>query len=140
MIDLPTIVEAIRRQRPGVVPEWLCAHSFSISPTLPREEAYGIMAEFFGAPPQDGAKWIPKEAAQSIIEAALWRALRRKQSTQSTSRRRGYESCGVWIGPTNGRWYAKTGRLHAKAVDFGDDELALVRALCHAIGIEVASA
>jgi hypothetical protein len=132
VIDLPTIVEAIRRQRPGVVPEWLCAHSFSISPTLPREEAYGIMAEFFGSPQQGSAKWIPKEAAQVIIEAVLWRAYMKALNPLLID----------WDGrpgqPGVVGWY--TDSIRRGRTIHGTGKFALVRALCHAIGIEVGDA
>lgn len=110
MPDLPAIIEAIVQQRPGVAPDWLEDHGA----TGWRDARTG--------------ERFCTDAAILIIEAAMWRANYGSETGPK---------CRVYWTDEDG-WCAEN--EEGKNLDCDSGRLALVRALCHAIGIEVASA
>lgn len=116
MIDLPTIVEAIRKQRPGVVPEWL-----KVCDTYP--------VTFREVVDDELSLSLSSRAVQAIIEAALWRAYMTALNSLLID----------WDGrpgqPGVVGWY--TDSIRRGRTIHGTGKFALVRALCHAIGIKL---
>lgn len=110
VIDLPTIVEAIRRQRPGVVPEWL--------------ENGGIIG-FFDA--RDG-RCIRPDCVEAMLVGWLW---------MHASGMFPDERTGVCYSIEDGWSYQQGGPQH-QCIQFGPTTLGCILSLCHAIGIEVA--
>ena len=114
MTDLPTIVARIHEQRPGIeLPK------MDFFPGVP-----GAVAPAWRITVGRESFYVPHFAAIAIVEAALWRWLR--NSSEWSGR------VVVW---SRGQWVVA--EIGFDDLGFGSDPLSLIRALCHAAGVEL---
>lgn len=134
MIPLPKIVDAVRRQLPGVIPAWLIHEPVHVqNKTFPArwKESYG--------PCDEG--WISDDAARLVVEACLWRYMTIKAREEYNPEHKCASRFVVW-NPDKQHWSghhpfpkgAKVAMLDDTDRTFGDD---LCAALAFACGVAV---
>lgn len=129
MIDLHAIVDAIRRQRPGVVPEWPAYI----------ERPYDKDTSFS----KHGCRWywmtpfpfaLLHPMTEEAVEAMLVGWLAMEYATSDA-----HNGVGIWGRNKDGNWFAFAIDSEHETT-FPPTTLGCILALCHAIGIEVPSA
>lgn len=120
--SLPHIVQCLRDQRPGVVPEWL--HWCTANRVW--HDLRGPCCDRTHSP-----RVVYEEAVIAIVEAGLWRELRRENERNPE-----WWADVEWCG---NQWLAVREHVHSVRVptDFGSAPLSLTLALCYAIGVDL---
>jgi len=119
MPDLPAIVEAIRRQRPVVVPEWLKSWDY---PDAFRNELT--------------RQWLPDDGVEAMLVGWLFQKWARLYDADLDG-----SICNVYFsGAMGGAWVSSPMDGETNPTTFEPTTRGCILALCRAIGIEVGDA